>query len=107
MWVRFTDDSDRTLTATIVGGNDPYRLEGDTKLVDEVRYLLSQPDVLVLQPNWYVEINDDLPRSLLAVTMSLGLEADITTLTTDEISTLEWLQRGGWDEDELIGDEVF
>ena len=105
--MRFADGSDRTLTATIVGGDDSYRFEGDTDLVDEVRYLLAQPDVVVLQPNWRVEINDDLPRSLLAVTMSLGLEADTTTLTPDEISTLEWLQRGGWDEDELTGDEVF
>lgn len=105
--MRFTDDSDRTLTATIVGGDDPYRLEGDTDLIDEVRYLLSQPDVLVLQPSWRVDIDSNLSRSLLAVTMSLGLEADTTTLTPDEISTLEWLQRGGWDEDELTGDEVF
>lgn len=105
--MRFTDSSDRTLTTTIVGGDDPYRFEGDADLVDEVRYLLTQPSVVVLQPSWRVEIDNDLPRSLLAVTMCLGLVADITTLTPDEISTLEWLQRGGWDEDELTGDEVF
>lgn len=105
--MRFTDSSDRALTATIVGGDDPYRLEGDADLIDEVRYLLSQPDVVVLQPSWRVEIDNDLPRSLLAVAMSLGLVADTATLTPDEISTLEWLQRGGWDEDELTGDEVF
>ena len=105
--MRFTDDSDRTLTATIVEGDEPYRLEGDTDLVDEVRYLLAQPDVVVLQPSWRVDIDSNLSRSLLAVTMSLGLEADTTTLTPDEISTLEWLQRGGWDEDKLTGDEVF
>lgn len=105
--MRFTDGSDRTLTATIVEGDDPYRFEGDAELVDEVRYLLSQPDVVVLQPSWRVEIDNNLSRSLLAVTMSMGLEADTTTMTSDEINTLEWLQRGGWDEGELTGDEVF
>ena len=93
--------------ATIVEGDNSYLFEGDTELIDEVRYLLAQPDVVVLQPSWRVDIDSNLSRSLLAVTMSLGLEADTTALTPDEISTLEWLQRGGWDEDELTGDEVF
>lgn len=105
--MRFTDDHGRELTATIAEGDDPYRLEGDADLVDKVRHLLTQPDAVVLQPDWRVELGADHPRSLLAVTMSLGLEADASTLSEDEFGILSWLRRGGWDEGELTGDEVF